>query len=235
MVEKALICTMVVVGDSEVTITSEQIKKEECLRHLKIGLACALVLCLVLGSILAIFLIQDELGDDGNLHISKLFVNKVAFKTTLISDYDNDSNESPQGRTASTTTTTLSEPSVTLTTTTTTTTTTISTTTSTSATKLSKLLVTAGGSTVSEVIDLENPSVTCSNLDDYPVDGITHAVGGLLGPNIIMICSGKCSSGTPYECPASRKCYKLGTSEVTSLIEYQLYFRFNLCLSIQRS
>ena len=64
---------MVVVGDSEVTITSEQIKKEECLRHLKIGLGCALVLCLVLGSILAIFLIQDELGDDGNLHINYLY------------------------------------------------------------------------------------------------------------------------------------------------------------------
>jgi hypothetical protein len=68
-----------------------------------------------------------------------------------------------------------------------------------SFTGLTKVLVTAGvnlGSNKIEVIDLADPTNVChtSVLEDYPIDKLVAASGGLLSSNIGLICGGFATS-----------------------------------------
>jgi hypothetical protein len=64
-----------------------------------------------------------------------------------------------------------------------------------SFTGLTKILVTTGltdGNTKIDIVDLNDPSKVCqpSILDEYPIDAVTGASGGLVNNNIALICGG---------------------------------------------
>ena len=74
---------------------------------------------------------------------------------------------------------------------------------------MTKLLVTTGSPTstvgkLSEIIDIENPDLTCDDYYDYPGSVLDGAVGGLLSGDRPFICGGG----------STANCYILGNSSV---------------------
>ena len=61
----------------------------------------------------------------------------------------------------------------------------------------------------SEIIDLNNPSVTCQQWPDYPI-GVQHGVGGFVNDSVIT-CGGY-SNGD-----ATDKCFKMEPSKTTEI------------------
>ena len=61
----------------------------------------------------------------------------------------------------------------------------------------------------SEVIDLNNPSVTCQQWPDYPID-VYRAVGGYINESVIT-CGGYSINGV------TDKCFKMEPSKTTEI------------------
>ena len=62
----------------------------------------------------------------------------------------------------------------------------------------------------SEVIDLNNPSVTCQQWPDFPID-VRVAVGGYVNESVIT-CGGRLSNGGVTD-----KCFKMEPSKTTEI------------------
>jgi hypothetical protein len=89
-----------------------------------------------------------------------------------------------------------------------------------SFTGLTKVLVTSGFNEISdkiEVIDLSDPSNVCQPavLDDYPIDRVASASGGVLNSNIALICG-----GFRYSSPGERldDCFAINDNAVKTNI-----------------
>ena len=61
----------------------------------------------------------------------------------------------------------------------------------------------------SEVIDLNNPSVTCQQWPDFPID-VRQAVGGYINESVIT-CGGLSNNGV------TDKCFKMEPSKTTEI------------------
>ena len=62
----------------------------------------------------------------------------------------------------------------------------------------------------SEIIDLNNPSVTCQQWPDYPI-GVHFGVGGYINDSVI-ICGGYSNNGDVID-----KCFKMEPSKTTEI------------------